>query len=219
MGLRQAMTVLTQQWEDISSRLPEDKRAELTELARELAAQRDPETAAEIAEEIADLLRPYLPVDHPFRQALREGGDRWAGTVQTDFWSQLSETVWAQLLERQPTPEQVAAQIIERLLAAPALDTEQVRAQGVDPADSALIRLNRADGTPQWPAFQFSDAGAHLDVVREINRILDAADDPFGVADWWLGENGWLGGVPARLLGRVADEELIAAARADVAGG
>ncbi|ACY96985.1 hypothetical protein [Thermomonospora curvata] len=217
MGLRQAMTVLTQQWEDIVSRLPDDERAELTGLARELAAQSDPETAAEIAEEIADLLRSHLPVDHPFRQALREGGDRWASTAQTDFWPQLSETLWARLIDLQPTPEQIAAQIIERLLAAPALDAEQVRAQGIDPADSDLIRLNRADGTPQWPAFQFSDAGAHLDVIREVNRILDAADDPFGVADWWLGENGWLGGVPARLLGDIEAEELIAAARADVA--
>ncbi len=48
-----------------------------------------------------------------------------------------------------------------------------------------------------------------------INRILEAADDPFGAAGWWLGDNGWLGGAPARLIGRLPDERLLAAARAE----
>ena len=51
-------------------------------------------------------------------------------------------------------------------------------------------------------------------VVRAVNRILDAAGDPLGAADWWLGGNGRLGGAPARLLGTVPDERLIDAARA-----
>lgn len=45
-------------------------------------------------------------------------------------------------------------------------------------------------------------------------QLLDAAEDPWGVADWWLGANAWLGAVPAQLLGRVADDVLLDAARA-----
>jgi hypothetical protein len=37
------------------------------------------------------------------------------------------------------------------------------------------------------------------------------------VADWWLGRNGQLGDAPARLIGRVPDDVLVAAARAEAA--
>ena len=37
--------------------------------------------------------------------------------------------------------------------------------------------------------------------LRILLRLLDADDDPFGVADWWLGRNAWLEGVPADLIG------------------
>ncbi|MGJ3560402.1 hypothetical protein ACR6C2_25330 [Streptomyces sp. INA 01156] len=36
--------------------------------------------------------------------------------------------------------------------------------------------------------------------------------DPWGAADWWLGGNSWLHGVPADLLGALPDEELEGAA-------
>jgi hypothetical protein len=99
------------------------------------------------------------------------------------------------------------------LLAATALSADELRARGQDPGDRDLILLRRADGSEQWPAFQFERDGAPPTVVRTINRILDAANDPFGVADWWLGESGWLGDAPARLIGRVPDDLLIAVAR------
>ncbi len=54
-------------------------------------------------------------------------------------------------------------------------------------------------------------------MVLAVNRLLAARDDPWGVADWWLGGNAWLADVPAELLGEVDDEVLVRAARAETA--
>jgi hypothetical protein len=105
------------------------------------------------------------------------------------------------------------------LLAAPALTGQQVRDGGADPSEPGLIRLAAPDGRERIPAFQFSPAGAPIAVVLRINRLLDAEDDPFGVADWWLGRNAWLDAVPAELIGQVDDELLVRAARAELGVG
>jgi hypothetical protein len=110
-------------------------------------------------------------------------------------------------------------EVADRLLAAPALTGEQVRDGGADPGEPGLIRLDRPDGRQQIPAFQFSQAGKPIAVVLTINRLLDADDDPFGVADWWLGRNAWLDAVPADLIGQVDDGLLVRAARAELGVG
>lgn len=46
-----------------------------------------------------------------------------------------------------------------------------------------------------FPAFQFDrDRGRVDPVVLEINQLLRAGDDPWGVASWWLSPNDRLGG-------------------------
>lgn len=105
------------------------------------------------------------------------------------------------------------------LLAAPALTGQQVLDGGADPRAAGLIRLAGPDGRQQIPAFQFSLAGQPIAVVLTVNRLLDAEDDPFGVADWWLGRNAWLDAVPAELIGQVDDELLVRAARAELGAG
>jgi hypothetical protein len=107
-------------------------------------------------------------------------------------------------------------EVTDRLLAAPALTGQQVRDGGADPGEPGLIRLERPDGRQQIPAFQFSQAGEPIAVVLTINRLLDADDDPFGVADWWLGRNAWLDAVPADLIGQVDDAVLVRVARAEL---
>ncbi|WP_344547253.1 hypothetical protein [Actinomadura fulvescens] len=94
----------------------------------------------------------------------------------------------------------------------PALDADEMRGHGHDPEDPDLIRLD-IDGRTRWPAFQFADDGAPLQIVRTINRMLDVADDPVGVTDWWLQRNSRIGDAPAHLIGTLPDEHLIALAR------
>ena len=112
------------------------------------------------------------------------------------------------------TPEEILEEAQQRLLAAPCFSAEEVRGRGHDPVDPQLIRLERKDGGVQFPAFQFDSLGRPVALVLAINRLLDAAHDPWGVADWWLGRNAWLDAAPADLLGRVDDGVLIAAAKA-----
>jgi hypothetical protein len=63
------------------------------------------------------------------------------------------------------------------------------------------------------PAFQFDPAGLPYRVVVDVNRVLDADDDPWGAADWWLGPNAWLNAAPADRIGQLSDEALLSVAR------
>ncbi|WP_344474298.1 hypothetical protein [Nonomuraea monospora] len=214
MGLRQAMAVLAEQWHDIHSRLSPEAIEALSDLAGRLLREDDQEAAEEIAHEIAGLLRRRLPGDHPFSVALRERTERRAGVAEPSL--PLAEL--RALLSHTPSPAEVEREAVARLLAAPALTAAELRALGQNPGDPALIRLQDDDGAGRWPAFQFDADGTPLPLVRLINGILEAFDDPLGAASWWLSDNGWLGDAPARLIGRVPDEQLIAAARSETAG-
>ncbi|MGC5015451.1 hypothetical protein ACLQ2R_32225 [Streptosporangium sp. DT93] len=209
MGLRHALTVLAEQWDDVRSALSPEDFGELAALVEELVREGDPGVAEEVAEEVADLLRERLRADHPVLEALRERDERRAGAAL------LTPARLRTRLGLGPPPSEVEREALSRLLDAPALTADEVRAGGHDPGDPGLIRLEHSGGAARWPAFQFAADGRPLPLVRTINRILEAADDPFGAADWWLGDNGWLGGSPARLMGRVPDERLISAARAE----
>ncbi|MGW0186265.1 hypothetical protein ACWDV7_10985 [Streptomyces sp. NPDC003362] len=125
----------------------------------------------------------------------------------------------------EPAPEPAAETDAEtdagqdELLRAPALSAAEARARcgGVPPAE--LIRLADPRDGDRYPEFQFGAAGGSpYDVVLEVNRLLLADIDPWGAAAWWLSGNTWLGGTPARLLGRLPDHRLVGAATALVEG-
>ncbi len=172
-----------------------------------------------MAVEIGRVLDQVLPRgDHPVRRALDAEIHR--GATATEDWQELAHALLGRAngvdlaVAPAPSPEEVTFWIGRWLLAEAALTEDEVRDRGQDPGDPGLLRLDRDDGGEQWPRFQFGPDGAPLPVVRTINRMLDAEADPWGVADWWLGHNQWLDGVPARLLGDVDDDLLIEAARA-----
>ncbi|MEV5311207.1 MULTISPECIES: hypothetical protein [unclassified Streptomyces] len=125
----------------------------------------------------------------------------------------------------EPTPEPAPEPATEtdtgqdELLRAPALSAAEARARcgGAPPAE--LIRLADPRDGDRYPEFQFGAAGGSpYDVVLEVNRLLLADIDPWGAAAWWLSGNTWLGGTPARLLGRLPDHRLVGAATALVEG-
>jgi hypothetical protein len=115
-------------------------------------------------------------------------------------------------------PDDVASlfrAITDRLLGAPSLTPAELRDEfQQDPDHPHLIRLARPGEPPRLPAFQFDEEGRPLPVVLAVNALLGSAVDPWGVADWWLGPNLWLGRPPARLLGSCPDSHLLDAARA-----
>jgi hypothetical protein len=68
------------------------------------------------------------------------------------------------------------------------------------PTDARVIAFATEHGIG-YPAFQFDRDGRLPAVVAEINALLGATDDPWGVADWWLSVDTSLGGRPADLIG------------------
>lgn len=46
-----------------------------------------------------------------------------------------------------------------------------------------------------YPAFQFDATTAAVrPIVAEVNQLLDAKNDPWGVTSWWISPSGWLKG-------------------------
>lgn len=238
MSAFDVIKALAEHWDDTLSELGADNLRLITESARRIEAHPDD---AEIArDEIANLttlLAATLPRGHPVRTAM-SGQDRLliAPSDLPRIVSVLSgiPALSAGALGAFPGPdafpmpagtgpEPVSHDAADAdadawLLAAPALTEQQVRDQGGDPGRGDLIKLFPADGQARLPEFQFGSAGQPIPVVATINRLLSAAEDPYGVADWWLGRNAWLNGIPAELLGHVEDELLVSAARAELAG-
>lgn len=85
---------------------------------------------------------------------------------------------------------------------------------------SALRKRSWLLGLPRghaylYPAFQIDVSRREVyPEVREINEVLDAVEDPWGVASWWISTNDRLGGRPADLVGSPRAEDLVEAAKA-----
>ncbi|MDQ2879862.1 MAG: hypothetical protein M3Y48_00995 [Actinomycetota bacterium] len=221
MGLYHAIDTLAADWDSIRAELSDDTFAELLDLVAEFVRESVPDFAGEIAEQIAGLLSHSLPMQHPFRRALSQPENRWSAGATTSARSVAELTSWLRssdvLRQRAlpddplPTMDDIMRGATEWLLAENAFSEAEMLDRGQNPRDPDLIRLDRENGGHQWPSFQFDDTGL-LDLVRQVNRILNVRDDPWGVADWWLGGNVWLRGVPAELIGQIDDQDLIDAA-------
>jgi hypothetical protein len=215
---------LAAHWKDVLSHLHADDLPLLADLVgRITSADTDEESARAAFADLLPLLEARLPPGHPVRRAI--SGTRFIGVSSVSLADQFAEL--SQMLDLALEPDALQAdQGIgasepdpqDWLLAEPSLTEEQVRDIGSEPDERGLIRLPHASSTRVLPAFQFGSDGRPFAVVVTINLILDAASDPWGVADWWLGENAWLHGVPADLIGEVEDSDLILAARAELPG-
>jgi hypothetical protein len=227
------IAALAEHWQDA---LPYFRPADLPLIAELIAdiesAAADEQAAREALVTLTTLLVVRLPRDHPVRQVIARQ-TRLVADSHVDFGriaTMLRDLPGLpSLAVRSARPGKAsdgspAGEPAEwddpdrRLLAGPMLTEQEVRAAGGDPGRADLIRLPSPDGIV-LPAFQFSGAGEPVPIVAEVNALLDAAGDPWGVADWWLGRNAWLRGIPAELLGRVPDTDLMLAASAEIPAG
>ena len=79
---------------------------------------------------------------------------------------------------------------------------------------SALLGLPSGSGF-LYPAFQFDTARRRLfPEVIEVNEVIDAAGDPWGVASWWMAENARMAERPVDCVGTERAPELVEAAAA-----
>ncbi|MEU3413213.1 hypothetical protein ABZ760_18440 [Streptomyces sp. NPDC006658] len=230
------LRLLENHWTTVAGGLDAKGNRQLSEALAELRAETVAGNPAAVARTIRRLKRTLsaLPSDHPVAEAL--GGHRYAGAVHELPRLATIDAVIGVLGTPPPSPGELLRAARRRLLAAPALtEAEHAALAGAgtappdgtgtpaptapEPApppggpDPALIRLRDPDDGVRYPRFQFRTGTAEpLPVVRRINVLLCADRDPWGAADWWLGGNRWLGGVPAELLGVVPDDALERAA-------
>lgn len=217
------LRAVAEHWADIMACASKEQRGRLRALVSG-AAEPDP---AEARAALADELLDVLPPGHPVIRVLRTGVMTGTGTRVTsaaelaDSFARLSRLVmpggdsaWIPPARngrdgRDKPPDDFGRRVQARLLGLPSLS-----ADSVDASDGPLIRLPRPDGTWQMPAFQFAEAAVPRPIVREINELLDAEGDPWGVTCWWVDPHERLNAAPADLLGTGQDDLLRRAAMA-----
>ncbi|HST83455.1 MAG TPA: hypothetical protein VLL08_17120 [Kineosporiaceae bacterium] len=214
MALEDLISALVDHWDDVLAQLPADVATDLNALVHRITTSPDdPDAITDAALELAPLLLTWLPLEHPVAIAARSGGYRLSsGRPGVVIAPALSARLSLILRPEPPGPEAIWAAARRRLLGVPSLSLAEISARGQNPEQPALIRLERDDGTIQWPDFQFGPDGAPLALVLRINQALNAEQDPWGVADWWLGANAWLDSVPAAAIGVLDDEVLLSVA-------
>jgi hypothetical protein len=150
----------------------------------------------EIVHGLAGQPRQVLDVDDLTDSTLRQA--RLAGEAIATIWEE-------RMLEPRAAAEALSAKATNR---------EKVRSYR---ERSWLLGLPR-DRSYLYPAFQFDPRKRELySEVRQVNELLDAAADPWGLASWWVSPNDRLGGArPLDLVGTARAEEVIQAAQAVV---
>jgi hypothetical protein len=210
MALEDVLRALADHWDDVLARLGAEDRAELVDLIQDLNS--GSADADDAALDVTPLLLRSLPKDHAVLQAIRSGIRLSTTLDRPVIPPELRARLVRLALPGPPDPEDIWAGARRRLLQAPSLPPSMLASIGPDADLAALIRLPDDDGTVRIPAFQFDPNGVPRPLVLQINRVLDVLDDPWGVADWWLGENAWLQAAPAGLIGVVDDAVLVATA-------
>ena len=137
------------------------------------------------------------------RRVVDEAGE--AEMLRAKMRGEVMQTVWR---EDMLAPKDVAV-----ALGANPTNREKVR-QYRD--RSWLVGLPAGRGY-LYPAFQFDPRRRDVfPEVREVNLILGAVDDPWGVASWWISEHARLRTRPADIVGTSRADDLLAAAGAMV---
>ncbi len=97
-------------------------------------------------------------------------------------------------------------------------------ALGAKPANREIVRQRRKRswllGLPRgrgylYPVFQFDHLREDIfPEVRAVNELLNAADDPWGVASWWISTNARVDAAPMELVGTDRADDLPVLAQA-----
>ncbi|MER7585253.1 hypothetical protein [Kitasatospora sp. NPDC097691] len=196
-------------WDRLAARLSSAEAARLAGLLERLREPgADGPAHQEAAEQAARLLLPLLP------ESGGAGAPRFtAGLVDVAHLGFQASDLAVLVLDGSRMVGPVLGEVRRRLLAAPALSAARVRELGGSPDAPDLLRLTGAGGEVRLPAFQFAEAATPRLVVLDVNALLGADRDPWGVTDWWLSGDALLGAVPSALLGTGHDDRLVEAAR------
>jgi len=121
----------------------------------------------------------------------------------------LAGQVKLRILEEDMVPASAVHELLGLVGANPRQYANRLRARG------DLLAIPDVRNRYLYPVFQFDLAARrpHTEAMA-VNRMLHAADDPWGVAGWWTQPNSRLSGAaPKELLGTGQSDRLLAAAR------
>jgi len=190
-----------------------------------------------ILRDLEDL--PAEQVAHLFRQLLQPSQADFAQALRVFVYAALTAEVEVERLAGEPKDvrgesdrllrdQRIKAEAHAVVLDQDFLDSSAVGvalgASGVNKREAAsdLRRSGALLGVPVrnkylYPSFQIDEARARVHpVVVEVNRLLAAKDDPWGVASWWISGHPRLDGArPRDLVGGGQQDLLIALASGD----
>ncbi|HEX8645751.1 MAG TPA: hypothetical protein VF715_02545 [Thermoleophilaceae bacterium] len=164
--------------------------------------------------EVVGTLLAHVPEDDPAWEALLESSERTTATAEpySVTWGAMRLRLAIEMAEldlpqekRPSNPDEIAQAAEERIWTVPMVTPHHPRA-----TRGGLLVLTRA-GDEMAPAFQLDEQGRVLGAAAEVNMLLDADDDPWGVASWWLTPHAGLHVIPADAL-RVGDGQRVIAA-------
>lgn len=210
------LRALAEHWDDVLGRLDGVGRAELVRLTGVATSVADPEARTDAVLDIVGLVLPVLPLGHPVEAAIGTTRSAPADAPPEPDLDPTLALLRAVIAPAGPAPETPLQGVRRRLLNTETLSVDDLLDVGSDPGAAHLIRLDDESGRARFPAFQFGPYGDARPVVVAVNTILEADEDPWGAADWWLCPNAWLRAVPADLVGRVDDSLLIETAELEV---
>ncbi|MFD9733407.1 hypothetical protein [Umezawaea sp. NPDC059074] len=209
MAVFHIIEALLANWERVYALLDDQAREELRDRVSAMREATTPQERNKHANRVIRVLMANLEDD----PVLDADGHRFGSARKQD-----ADSALLALTSRLPVFGGPARTVEERLLANGWEPAHVLRGRGVDPDVPDLIGVDRNDGSRAVPVFQFDDQGTPISIVIQVNRVLGAREDPWGVADWWLSANVWLHEIPSALIGRTSDDLLLAAAVAAVQG-
>jgi hypothetical protein len=208
VALADALLILARSWPELRERLAPDQ---VDAVRRELAA-----AAHGAPWDPAILLGTALsdePAEHPAWTALAASTERRTSVEAVPVVAAamaLRLVIEGSVQVRSGDPDAIEQAAEARVLLVPMLTLEPTEPRDV-PADVLVVPHH---GHLEAPRFQFDDEGGVLPPVSEVNRSLDAADDPWGVASWWLSPHAGLHAIPADAVRTDSADDVVAAAAA-----
>lgn len=208
MALADALVFAAKAWPRLREGLTPD---EVTEITRALAAA--VHGASWDPNALMGTLLAHEPDDDPAWEALAASSARRTAAPAPLMLAAATrlrfaiETTPPERTEPGLGPDAVERSAEQRLWLAPMQQLSETTA----PRSTLLVLVRQ--GREVAPTFQFDSWGNVLPAVADVNAELDASEDPWGAASWWLTPHAGLQAIPADAL-RTGDEDLVLAAAA-----